>query len=151
MFEGPKVTWRRRVGRAAMLLAINILFWVVIPSFIYRALAGSLPSSGILLAPAFIYAFGAIITGLQVLAALTEGMTVSVPLVTGSYIASAYYIWAAVDGGTMVVSQSGIHLTLSFQPLLFLLMLPSLFGAVRAPLSYLLEDQEAANPAAEAV
>jgi hypothetical protein len=147
----PKVTWRRRILRAVLLLTINAVFWVVIPSFVYQALAGSLPTTGVALSPIFIYTFGVIITGLQVLAALTEGMTVSVPLATGSHIASAYYIWAAVDGGILAVSQAGIRLTLSFQPLLFLLVLPSLFGAVRVPLNYLLEDHEAANPAAEDV
>jgi hypothetical protein len=141
-----------------MLFILNFIVWIIIPSFIYGTLAASLASTGVSLSsigvplsPTFIYAFGGVITGLQVLAALTEGMAVSVPLVTGSYIASAYYIWTVANGGTLAIAQSGMNLTLSFQPLLFLTMLPSLFSVVRAPLNYLLEQHEAANPAAEAV
>ena len=156
MFEKPGITWGRRITRAVLLLIENLIFWVVIPAFIYETLARSLSSAGIsllsigiLLSPTLIYTFGGIITGLQVLAALMEGMTISVPMVTGSHIASAYYIWTSTNGGMLAVSLSGISLTFAFQPLIFLLMLPSLFGVVRAPLNYLLEDHEAANPAAE--
>lgn len=95
--------------------------------------------------PAFIYAFGAVITGLQVLGALTEGMAVSVPFVSGSYVVSAYYIWVATSGGNLPLSAAGLAVVLSFRPIVFLLMLPSLFGALRAPLTFLLEESEVAR------
>jgi len=100
---------------------------------------------------AFIYAFGAIITGLRVLGALAEGTGASIPFVTGSYIASAYYIYAAVDGGTLALSTAGVGLSLDFRPLLYLMMLPWLFSAIRTPLAYLAEEHEAARPAPDFV
>ena len=134
-----------------VLLLVNLLLLVIIPSFIYREVVGSLSSSAVPISLGLIYAFGATITTLQVLGALTEGLAVSVTFVSGSYIASAIYIWLAVDGGFLAVSQSGVNLVLSFRPLLFLLVLPSLFGAIRAPLNYLLDEHEAAKASPDTV
>ena len=149
MFEERPVTWRRRISRAALRLVINVTLWVIIPSLIFGLISESLPSSPLTISQTFIYAFGATITGLQVLGALTEGMGVSIPFVTGSHIASAYYIYAAVDGGTLALSTAGMGLSLDFRPLLYLTMLPSLFGAIRTPLTYLAEEHEAARPASD--
>ena len=132
-----------------MRLVVNMTLWVIIPSLIFGLISGLLPSSPLAFSRTFIYAFGATITGLQVLGALTEGMGVSIPFVTGSYIASAYYIYAAVDGGMFALSTAGMGLSLDFRPLLYLMMLPSLFGAIRTPLTYLAEEHEAARPATD--
>jgi len=117
--------------------------------YLLDLISGSLSSSPMPITSTFIYTFGAIIIGLQVLAALTEGMTVSVPLVTGSHIAVAYYIYAAVNGGTLALTAAGMGLSLDLRPLLYLMMLPSLFSAVRVPLAYLAEEHEAARAAAD--
>ncbi len=132
-----------------MELAINLILWVIIPSYLFGLVSSSLSSSSTPITYAFIYTFGAIITGLQVLGALTEGMTVSIPLVTGSHIAAAYYIYAAVNGGTLALTAAGMVLSLDLRPLLYLMMLPSLFSAIRVPLAYLAEEHEAARPAAD--
>ena len=128
---------------------INVIIWVIIPSYVFGLISGSLPSSPLPITPGFIYAFGAVITGLQVLGALTEGMAISIPLLTGSHIALAYYIYAAFNGGTLALSAAGMRLSLDFRPLLYLMMLPSLFSAIRTPLTYLAEEHEAARPAAD--
>ena len=130
-----------------MQLVLNVTLWVIIPVFIFSLISESLPSGSLATTPTFIYTFGAIITGLQVLGALTEGTGASIPFVTGSHIASAYYIYAAVNGGTLALSTAGMGLSLDFRPLLYLMMLPSLFSAVRAPLAYLADEHEAARPA----
>lgn len=131
-----------------MQLVLNVTLWVVIPLFIFGLVSQSLPPGSLTtITPTLIYAFGAIITGLQVLGALTEGMGASIPFVTGSHIASAYYIYAAVNGGTLALSAGGMGLSLDFRPLLYLMMLPSLFGALRAPLAYVAEEHEAGRPA----
>jgi hypothetical protein len=148
LFEERPVTWRRRIFRATLLLVINVTLWVIIPSLIFGLIIMSLPMSATI-SQTFIYAFGVTITGLQVLGALTEGMGVSIPFVTGSHVASAYYIYAAVDGGTLALSTAGMGLLLDFRPLLYLMMLPSLFGAIRTPLTYLAEEHEAARPATD--
>ncbi len=121
--------------------------WVIIPVVHLQSHLQVVAFQALSITPTFIYTFGAIITGLQVLGALTEGTGASVPFVTGSHIASAYYIYAAVDGGTLALSTAGMGLSLDFRPLLYLMILPSLFGAVRAPLAYLAEEHEAARPA----
>jgi hypothetical protein len=137
-----------------MQLVINVTLWLIIPSLILGLISGLLPSSPYpreTIMWAFIYAFGAIITGLRVLGALAEGTGASIPFVTGSYIASAYYIYAAVDGGTLALSTAGVGLSLDFRPLLYLMMLPWLFSAIRTPLAYLAEEHEAARPAPDFV
>lgn len=135
--------WGQRIPKAAGSLVYNAFLWILVPLIAYRALAGFLPSTPLALGLPFIYAFGISITALQVLGALTTGMAVSVPLMSGSYVAEAYYIWSAVDGGVISVSTAGLIVGLAFQPLIFLLMLPSLFSAVKAPLTFLLEQSEA--------
>lgn len=149
MFEERPVTWWRRISRAIVQLVINLIFWVIMPSLIYGAVSGLSSSSPLPVTSAFIYAVGATITGLCVLGALTEGMAVSVAFVTGSYLASAYYLYAVVNGGVFAYSASGMSLSLDFQPLLFLILLPSLFSAVRAPLAYLAEGHEAVRSASD--
>ncbi len=145
---GEKVSLRRRVFNASIALVLNLIVWVIIPSLISSSLAGagsSIPLGNL----QFVYAFGAVITGLQVLGALTEGMAVSVPLISGAFVAAAFYVWEAVDGGRLSFDASGLPVTLTFQTLLFLLILPPLFNAVRVPLEFLLERSEAAMPAKE--
>jgi len=142
---GERIPLSHRVGRAAYVLAFNLVLWVAIPILLSNLLSQALPSSPLAI-PAFVYAFGAVITGLQTLAALTEGMAISVPFSSGGYIASAYYIWAVTAGGNLPVNTAGVSLVLSFTPIVFLLMVGPLFGAVRAPLLFLLEQSEVARP-----
>jgi hypothetical protein len=126
------------------------VLWLLVPWVIAGALSG-LPGSTLPTGLGFYYAFGLAIVGLQVLGALTKGMAVSVPFVSGAYVTEAYFLWSAVDGGVLSLTTQGITIGLSFQTLLFLLMLPSLFGAVKTPIEYLLERSEAGSPAPEAV
>jgi len=142
------VRLRGRVFRAAVQLIANAIVWILVPIVISSFIARSMPNIP-LANPAFIYAFGATITGLQVLGALTEGTAVSVVFVSGGDLASAFYIWEALEGGALSITTAGITATVGFRTLLFLFMLPSLFGAVKAPLMFLLEHSEAARPAPE--
>ena len=137
---------RRRVLRALVLLVINTVLWILVPSLISSEIVSLLPSTP-LASLSFIYAFGAMITGLQVLGALTEGMVVSVPFFSGSYVASAYYLWVAGEGGVLSTNVQGLQLTIEFRLLLFLLVLASLFNAARAPLYFLLHQSEVSRPA----
>ncbi len=132
--------------KAALVLVVNSVLWILLPTIIGQYLARALPSSP-LAVPTFIYAFGVVITGLQVLGALTEGMALSIPFTSGSYFVSAYYIWAATGGGNLPLTAEGISILLAFRPIVFLLMLPSLFSAVRVPITFLLEQSEVARPA----
>lgn len=130
------------------MLVFNALLWLVIPMFIAGYLS-SIPSYP--LTNSVVSSFGAVIVALQVGGALAEESAVAVPLLSGSYLAEAYFIWVATDGGHLAVTAAGLQVTLAFQPLLFLLMLPSLFSTVKAPLTFLLEKSAAAGPAHERV
>ncbi len=132
-------------------MVINLILWVIMPLFIFDSISGLLPSGSLTITTTFIYALGLTITGLQVIGALTEGMAASVPSTTGSYVASAYYIYAAVNGGTLALSTAGIGVSLDFRPLLYLMVLPFLFSAIKTPLTYLADEHEAAGPAPDFV
>lgn len=149
--SAPEYSWGYRISHAASTALFNVILWILIPSILISQLSGALPASPIPLNTSFVYAFGITITVLQVLAILTMGMALSAPFKSGSYIAEAYYIWAAVNGGSLAFSVQGIGIGLAFQPLLFLLMLLPLFNAVRAPMTYLLEQSEASAAASDAV
>ena len=149
MFEDQGVAWERRIFRAFILLVINLTLWVIVPLFVFDSISGLLLLSSLTITTTFIYTLGLTITGLQVLGALTEGMATSVPSMAGSYVASAYYVYAAVNGGTLALSTAGIGVSLDLRPLLYLMVLPFLFSAVRAPLTYLADENEAARPAPE--
>lgn len=149
MMEEPGITWTRRIGRASYALLLNFLLWVLLPAY----LSGYISQAGIStpLNDSFVIAFGATITGLQVMAALSEGSSLAAICSSGSYIAEAYYIWEASDGGRLVLTVHQSQVSLAFQPLLFLLVLPSLFSAVRTPLVYVLDKSEAAGPSKDQV
>jgi len=131
-----KPSMRRRVLKAAGILAVNLFLWVVLPYYLGSFLAGIAPTSPITI-PGFIYEFGFVITALQVSAALTQGTFPWVPFTMATYIVEALYLWLATDGGEIGVNFSGNTLSLEFRLILLILIIPPLWGAVRAPLSYL--------------
>jgi hypothetical protein len=130
---------------------LNAVMWVVVPLFLYRSLGESLSTASFAVSLPFILAFGIPITVLQALGALTMGMAPSVLFLSGSYLAEAFYIWSAANGGVLSFKVQAISVGLFFQPLLFLLMLPSLFWSVRVPLTFLLEQSEAGQPSPDEV
>lgn len=142
---GERVSRRSRVLRAIFALAANALLWIVTPSLLGSALHQLDPTSPLGI-PAFVYAFGAAITGAFVLAALTHGQALSAVFSAGGYLAEAFYIWTATEGGNLSFNVTGVGIVLGIQPLVYLLMLPSLFSALRAPLTFLLDQSEVARP-----
>jgi hypothetical protein len=149
MRERTEITWSRRIVKVIYVVVINIVLWIVVPNLLISFLARSVPnleSTG-----EIIYVYGAIITALQALGALTEGSALSVPFNSGSYIASAYYIYIITNGGLLAFSSRGIALELNFQLLLALMVLASLFNALRYPIVYLLDQSEASKGATDEV
>ena len=138
----------KRAAKAAWTGLISAVAWILAPAYLSGLLSTYLPSAPIA-DLGYIYAFGAIITGLQVLGALAEGRVASVPLVSGAFVAVAFYLWYGTGGGMLAVSVSGIGVQLDFRVLAFLLVMPSLFNAARVPVSFLLERTEAGRAAAE--
>ena len=147
---GQEIPLTSRIFTATYTLVLNAVLWILIPAFISSEISSefaSIPLSNL----GFIYAFGGIITGLHVLSALTNGKAFSAVFASGSYIATAFYVWLAVNGGQLAVTTgsagNAVTVTLIFKTALFLLILPSLVGAIRPPLEFLLDRSEAGQAA----
>jgi hypothetical protein len=148
---GQKISTRKRILKASWVLLLNVLLWIVLPFYIGTLLSKWVPSSPITI-PAFVYEFGIVLTVLEVGAALTQGMAISVPFISAAALVSALYLWMITNGGNLAVSAQGTNLVLEFQLLVYLLIVPSLWAAIRAPLSYIvhrrnLQSEVATNPA----
>ena len=148
---GQKISTKKRILKASWVLILNVLLWIVVPYYLGTFLSKSVPSSPITI-PSFVYEFGIVLTILDVAAALTQGMAISVPFISAAALVSALYLWMVTNGGNLAVSAQGTTLVLEFQLLVYLLIVPSLWAAVRAPLSYLvhrrnMQAEIAVNPA----
>jgi hypothetical protein len=142
---------RRRILSATLAFAVNAVFWVVIPYYLGVFLAGKVPDTP-LVVPAFVYEFGALFIILEVSAAFFQGKAIAVPFISSAALLSAVYLWLITNGGALSLSAYGITLALGFQLLVYVLILPSVWAAVRAPLSYIIWRrailaQNAAHPA----
>jgi hypothetical protein len=131
----PNVPMRKRIMSAVWALIINVIVWIVIPYYVGTLLATSVPQSA-LTVPSFVYEFGAMFIILDVGAAFFQGKGIAVPFISGAALLSVVYIWLVTNGGDLTVNASGISLGLGFQLLLYVLVLPSIWAAIRAPLSY---------------
>lgn len=128
---------RKRVLSAVWALVINAIFWIVVPYYVGTLLASSVPQSA-LTVPTFVYEFGAMFIILEVGAAFFQGKATSVPFISGVAILSAVYIWLVTNGGNLTVQVSGTSIGLGFQAMLYVIVLPSIWAAIRAPLSYMI-------------
>ena len=137
MSFGRQVTMRRRVFSAVWALVINVIFWIVVPYYLGVFLVRYVPDIPLAI-PTFIYEFGILFTVLDVCAAFFQGMAVSEPFLSGVALLSAVYLWFVTNGGSLHLAAAGLSLGLGFQPLVYLFIVPSVWAAVRAPLSYLI-------------
>jgi hypothetical protein len=71
-------------------------------------------------------------------AAFFDGLALSVPFLSGVAILSALYLWLVTNGGNLAITEAGVTFTLGFRLLVMVLILPSVWAAVRAPLAYLI-------------
>jgi hypothetical protein len=132
---GQTITTRKRVTSAIWALVLNVIFWIVIPYYLGVFLSGIVPESALTI-PTFVYEFGILFTILEVGAAFFQGKAVAVPMLSGVALLTVVYIWYATNGGNLGVETSGISLVLGFRTLLYVLVLPSIWAAIRAPLTY---------------
>jgi hypothetical protein len=58
-------------------------------------------------------------------------------MISGVALLTVVYIWYATNGGILGVETAGITIALSFRILLYVLVLPSVWAAIRAPLAYM--------------
>ena len=141
MSFGKTFTTKRRVVKAAWALVINVVLWVVIPYYVGTLLAGRVGGTPLTI-PTFVYEFGALFTALDVGAAYFDGMALSVPLLSGVALLSAVYLWLVTNGGSLTLAAGGITVALDVRLLVYVFIVPSLWGAVRAPLAYLVWRRE---------
>ncbi len=133
--SGTVPSARRRVLKALGVLVLNVIIWIALPYYVGSLVAKQVPSTP-LATPAFVYEFGAVIIALQVIIAITEGMAVSVPFISASHLFIAYYVWVATNGGNLRFNSAGTSIALGFQLLVYVLILPSIWGAIRAPIDF---------------
>ena len=133
---GKTITTRKRILSAVWALVVNVVFWIVIPYYVGVFLAGRVPESA-LTVPSFVYEFGVLFIILEVGAAFFQGKAVAVPMISGVALLTVVYIWYATNGGILGVETAGITIALSFRILLYVLVLPSVWAAIRAPLAYM--------------
>ena len=152
----PEIPMRKRVTSAVWAFILTSVLWLVIPYYLSTLLVGRVPDSA-LTGLAFVYEFGIAFVVLEVGAAFFQGKAVSVPFISGAALLSIAYLWLATNGGDLTVDASGITISLDFQLILYVLILPILWSAVSAPISYLvwrrnwhaapLDGQPGATPA----
>jgi hypothetical protein len=132
---GQTITTRRRITSAVWALVVNTVFWIVIPYYVGVFLTGRVPESALTI-PTFVYEFGILFITLEVGAAFFRGKAEAVPMISAVALLTVVYIWYATNGGILGVETSGITLALSFRLMLYVLVLPSIWAAIREPLSY---------------
>jgi hypothetical protein len=128
---------RRRVASAVWALVVNAIFWIVIPYYLGLYLTTIVPNTPLTI-PTFVYEFGIVFIILDVGAAFFQGMAISVPFMSGAALLSAVYLWYVTNGGNLHVTASGTSIFLGFQLLVYVFVMPSIWAAIRAPLSYLI-------------
>jgi hypothetical protein len=136
MTFGKTYSMKRRVAKALWALFLNAILWIAVPYYIGGFLGRLVPNTPLAI-PAFVYEFGALFIILDVGAAFFDGMAISIPFLSGAALLSAYYLWLVTSGGNMAFSAQGMSVALDFQILVYLLIVPSVWGAIRAPLSYM--------------
>lgn len=112
------------------------MLWIVIPYYVGAFLASRIPNTPLII-PTFVYEFGVLFVILDVGAAFFDGKGVSVPFLSGVAILSAVYLWLITNGGSLTFSTQGTSIALDFQLLVYLLIVPSIWAAIRWPLAYL--------------
>jgi len=133
----PNVPTRKRITSAIWALLLNAILWIVIPYYIGVLLVGRVPGTPLTI-PTFVYEFGILFIILDVGAAFFQGMAIAVPFISGAALLSAVYLWLVTNGGALSVSSPGLSVGLGFQLLVYVLVLPSIWAALRAPISYLI-------------
>lgn len=136
MSFGRKVSMRRRIISAVWALVANAIVWIVIPYYLGMFLVKYVPDLPLGI-PSFVYEFGTLFIILDVGAAFFQGLAISLPFVSGAALLSAAYLWFVTNGGSLQVTTSGLDIGLGFQLLVYLFIVPSIWAAARAPISYL--------------
>ena len=133
----PDVPRRKRVTSAIWAFAINVIVWIIVPYYIGTLLVGKVPNTPLTI-PTFVYQFGVLFIILDVGAAYFQGKAISVPFISSAAIFTAVYLWLVTNGGALSLTVSGLSLGFDFRLLLYIFIAPSIWAAIRTPISYLI-------------
>ena len=133
----PDIPRSKRIRSAAWALVVNVIFWIIIPYYIGTLLVGRVPETPLTI-PTFVYEFGALFIILDVGGAYFRGKWQSVPCISGVAILTAVYLWLVTNGGDLSLTTSGISIGLEFRLFLYLFILPSIWAAIRTPITYMI-------------
>jgi hypothetical protein len=128
-----------RALRAAVSGAVNALIWLYLPKLYLTTLG---PAFGISQPQGLLLSLGLVITFAQMTAAFLQGTLASALLGLAAYLGSAYLTYLLANGGVLALSFMALRLEVNFKPLLWLLLLPLLYNAARAPLLYALDQRK---------
>ena len=119
-------------------LIVDAVIWIAVPYYVGNYVSRAIPSFQ-LSDLTFDLEFGGTLTALAVLGVLLEGRWPWVPITMASNLVIAYYLWVSTNGGLLSVSSQGTNVVLSFQLLVILMIVPSLWGALRAPIAFFIQ------------
>ena len=135
-----------RVVVTVTLAVVNLVIWYFIPTFIYSQLQQSLSSAVPL--PEFsetILIFSSVIIIFSVLSSIFRGHPLSFFFAASGWLASAYYLVFLLNGGILtaslkdlssivptnaLVGLNSLSLTIDFQPIFYLILVPTLLGVI---------------------
>ena len=137
--EGQKKPLSKARARLRLvgILAGNLIVWLAVPYFLGIYVATIIPSDP-LSDLAFVVAFGLTISGFAVASAATEGRFATSLFDSGANLAVSAYLWLSLGGGNLSFSVGKTSVDLGFTLLALLFILPSLWSAVRSPVSFVL-------------
>jgi hypothetical protein len=116
-----------RGARAALALGVSLVLWYYVPSLLLQELV----SPPAIFTQGGLFVFALLIGCLSALGYLFEDGPVGFLCGLGSNLATVAFLYLATDGGILSFQSQGVYLTANFQPLLFLLIMPSVLSMVR--------------------
>ena len=113
--------------RGAVSMLVSLILWYLIPSQLLHVVATPPP----ILTQGGLIVFALLIGGVSALGHVFEGGPLGLVCGMGSNLATAAYLYLATAGGVLTFQQQGVTVTANFQPLLYLLIAPSVLSMVR--------------------
>ena len=113
--------------RAALSLIVSLILWYYVPSLLLKVVATppAIYTQGGLLV------FALLIGVLSALGYMFEDEPFGLIFGMGSNLATVVFLFLATNGGMLSFQAEGVSVTANFEPLLFLLILPSVLSIVR--------------------
>jgi len=113
--------------KAAISMFVSLILWYFIPSVLLQAVVTPSPMVG----EGGYLAFALLIGSLSALGYAFQDSPLGLVCGVGSNLATATFLYLAASGGVLTFEQGGMTVAADFQPLLYLLIAPSVLSMVR--------------------